>query len=83
MADNVPGLNLNFDVQDLATAINASLGINPVRTEGAAIGVLSEFGSDKCIGGATVGAATLGLFTFRVSHKKIIWSQPQVKRGSR
>ena len=64
------GTGLNFDVQNLTAAINASLGVDPMWTEGAANGVFSELRSDKCICGATVGAAALGLFTFRIGHKE-------------
>ena len=62
---------LNLDVQHLATAIDAGLGIDPVRTERAAIGILGEFRGNKCIRGAAIGAAALGLFTFRIGHKEI------------
>jgi len=41
-----------------------------VRADSAAIRrILGELGGQKSIGGATIGAAALGLFTFRISHK--------------
>ena len=61
---------LDLDVQHLTSAINAGLGIDPVRTKCAAVGVLGEFRSNKCICGAAIGAAALGLFTFRIGHKE-------------
>ena len=64
------GLTLNLDVQNLTTPIDAGLGIDPMWTESAAIAVLGKFRCDKGIGCTTVGAAALGLFTFRIGHKK-------------
>jgi len=43
-----------------------------VWADGAAISILGEFRSNEGIGGATIGAATLGLFTFRIGHKMIL-----------
>jgi undecaprenyl-diphosphatase len=62
-----PGLN--FDVEHLAAAIHAILGIHAMRAESAAIGrILGELGSFESIGSATVGAAAFGLFAFRIGH---------------
>ena len=71
MAKKLPERALNLDVQNLAAAVDAGLGIDPVRTEGAAIGIFGEFRGNKCICGATIGAAALGLFTFRICHKLV------------
>jgi len=60
---------LDRDVEHLATAIHAGLGIDAVRAEEAAVNrVFGELGSLQGVGGAAVGAAALGLFAFRIGH---------------
>ena len=64
---------LHFDVENLPAAVDPGLGIDPVRTNEATIGVSGEFRRLKSVGRATVGAATLGLFAFRISH--LTWGE--------
>ena len=60
---------LGLDVEYLAAAIEAGLGVYAVATVERAIdGILREFRSDESVGGATIGAAAFGLFAFRISH---------------
>ena len=63
-------LKSNLDVEDLATAVDAGLGVHAMRAERTAVGVFGKLGGAERVGGAAVGAAALGLFAFRVSHRK-------------
>ena len=70
------GGRLDLHVKHLPAAIHACLGIHPVRAKYTAIaGIFGELGSLQGVGGAAIGTAALGLFTFRVSHDDS-WSVP-------
>jgi hypothetical protein len=68
------GTRSDLNIEDLATAIHAILRIHPVGAEETAIGrILGELRGLEGIGSATVGAATFGLFAFRISHgRKVV-----------
>ena len=68
--EKLSGQTLNLNVEHLAAAINAGFGVHAVGAEGATIGVFSKFRCDESVGGAAISAAALGLFAFRVSHRK-------------
>ena len=60
----------DLDVQHLPSAIHTCLRVYAMRTEGAAVRILGELGSDIGIAGSAIGAAALGLFAFRIGHKE-------------
>jgi hypothetical protein len=65
---------LDLDVEDLAAAVDTGLGIHAVRAERATVGVLGKLRGAERVGGAAIGAAALGLFAFRIGHKKKVRS---------
>ena len=66
--------NSDLNRKDLAAAIHSALGVDAMWPDGSAVsGVHGQLRGLEGVGSTTVGAATFGLFAFRVSHDERRW----------
>ena len=77
-------LRSDANVEHLATAIHAVVGIDAMGTEDGAIGwVGRDLRGNESVSRAAVGAAAFGLLAFRLSHGERSLKVRECRRGDR